>query len=897
MTSTDPKKSNKKDQNTKQKKEDTLPIDEPKAFEDIFDHIDVDNVSADKTNPSDDAPSDTEDENLNKDDLTRIEWIWPKIQELLYKAKILTFEELAAQTPGKIRTILANAGGHFKSHDPSTRPEQSRLAQAGRRAELDALQEYLDKGKKAKEEQKKKKEEKEKLDKKEWDKEKSEQKTSWDIEEKNIQTNTIDLDSEKQQIDIEKKDTKKTKSSSKDTETHLDIEDISSYIQKTKDEQKIQDTTPRAQDGTDLTTLPDLYAVVPHNKGDHKLVYLRKDMPSTLLDDEKWRTKGSIYKKKGMKIYDVHADFKEHPLLKSKNGEMLDVWVVDSPDDLTLQLQAIQQGKWGGINFKAPLILKPDLEKWTKKKWTVESLDPLVDSQDDKVKKDIESSSPDAEQTNTKPRDVTTENTEETEDMKPRENTETKNWDLPTNTPDIEEKKPWETTEEKWVVDPLDEKHAPKETNTKPRETTKEEWVIESQETQENTPDTLNLDDITLSSDETKNTEESDTKPWDMVMENTETGINEKVTGKETTNKNTETETNTHDLDNIVIAPDLPTDEHKEETPSANNLPSENKPIDENTTDLDNENETLPWQWFRNPNGENALDSETPTENMNLDNIISEPVKQNEDSVNTPDTENTFSPEETNTVSETTQDTTTKDVVSDTTPEHPIYQESATNNTPDEFQDNEHSNDEFHDEFDDNDDDEDDEERGTALKEKIKLIAKIVGALVILILFFLLWKIMFSTGDAEKKEDNTQIKESIEIEDQAPSSNIPHDDTVSGVAGKLWLPTDTKINTDTKKEKELDEDISNITTPTEISFTIPELIKKLEAQQKEAQRLLKKAKFIEDKTAIKFTMTAIVKTTSILNEIDTNPNITANEVQKKATKIDLYIQAATKILK
>jgi len=351
MAKTNSKKDQNKDNSKKKTQKQELPVDESKAFEDIFDHIDVDSVD---TNHDDDSIT-TENVVDKKDDLTKIEWIWPKIQDLFYKEKIFTFEDLSKQTPWKIRIILANAGGHFKSHDPSTRPEQARLAHAGKRAELDALQEYLNKGKKAKEKE-----------------EKNEEKTiSPDTQTKDKQNKNKEDDSKIASLDDnskeEKTDAKSTQKKPKktrakkvktwDTTNNLDIDDISSYIEKTKEEQKIQDATPYAQDGTDLTTLPDLYAVVPHSKWEHKLVYLREDAPSTLLDDEKWRTKWGVYKKKWMKIYDVHVDFKEHPLLKSKNGELLDTWIIDSPDDLTLQLQAIRQGKCAPIASVADFFL------------------------------------------------------------------------------------------------------------------------------------------------------------------------------------------------------------------------------------------------------------------------------------------------------------------------------------------------------------------------------------------------------------------------------------------------------------------------------------------------------------------------------------------------------------
>jgi hypothetical protein len=84
--------------------------------------------------------------------------------------------------------------------------------------------------------------------------------------------------------------------------------------------------------------------------------------------------------------------------------------------------------------------------------------------------------------------------------------------------------------------------------------------------------------------------------------------------------------------------------------------------------------------------------------------------------------------------------------------------------------------------------------------------------------------------------------------------------------------------------------------PVDETFTIPELSGKLKAQQKEAQRLVKDAKFIGSKKAIMFATTAAVKANSLLSDIEDNI-ITADEVQEGAEKIDFYLQEASKLLK
>jgi len=83
------------------------------------------------------------------DDLTLIEGIGPKIAELLHKAGIKTFAQLAVSHPQDIKAILENAGKRFQMHDPATWPQQSALARDGKTAELAILQDNLKGGRKA----------------------------------------------------------------------------------------------------------------------------------------------------------------------------------------------------------------------------------------------------------------------------------------------------------------------------------------------------------------------------------------------------------------------------------------------------------------------------------------------------------------------------------------------------------------------------------------------------------------------------------------------------------------------------------------------------------------------------------------------------------------------------
>ena len=81
------------------------------------------------------------------DDLKIVEGIGPKIEELLNNEGILTFVQLAATSPERIKEVLVAAGSRFQMHDPGTWPAQSNMAAEGRFDELKVWQDELNKGK------------------------------------------------------------------------------------------------------------------------------------------------------------------------------------------------------------------------------------------------------------------------------------------------------------------------------------------------------------------------------------------------------------------------------------------------------------------------------------------------------------------------------------------------------------------------------------------------------------------------------------------------------------------------------------------------------------------------------------------------------------------------------
>ena len=82
-----------------------------------------------------------------QDDLKIVEGIGPKIEELLHNAGIKTWKALSEASPASIKEILTAAGPNFQLADPETWPKQAELADAGKWAELEEYQSFLQGGK------------------------------------------------------------------------------------------------------------------------------------------------------------------------------------------------------------------------------------------------------------------------------------------------------------------------------------------------------------------------------------------------------------------------------------------------------------------------------------------------------------------------------------------------------------------------------------------------------------------------------------------------------------------------------------------------------------------------------------------------------------------------------
>jgi predicted flap endonuclease-1-like 5' DNA nuclease len=94
------------------------------------------------------APTPKRKKAIKADDLTRLEGIGPKVHQVLKKAGITTFAQLASADKPKLRETLDAAGYRFM--DPEGWIEQAKLAAEGKFEKLEALQGKLKGGRKAK---------------------------------------------------------------------------------------------------------------------------------------------------------------------------------------------------------------------------------------------------------------------------------------------------------------------------------------------------------------------------------------------------------------------------------------------------------------------------------------------------------------------------------------------------------------------------------------------------------------------------------------------------------------------------------------------------------------------------------------------------------------------------
>lgn len=81
------------------------------------------------------------------DDFTKIEGIGPKINQIMIDGGVTTYATMAYAKPEQLKDILAAAGNRYKMHNPTTWPQQAKLAEEGKWDELKTLQDELNGGK------------------------------------------------------------------------------------------------------------------------------------------------------------------------------------------------------------------------------------------------------------------------------------------------------------------------------------------------------------------------------------------------------------------------------------------------------------------------------------------------------------------------------------------------------------------------------------------------------------------------------------------------------------------------------------------------------------------------------------------------------------------------------
>lgn len=84
---------------------------------------------------------------IKENDLTVVEGIGPKIQELFHNNGIKTWKALSECSIDKCQSVLTSGGDRFKMHKPGTWPKQAKLAYEGKWDALLKWQDELDGGK------------------------------------------------------------------------------------------------------------------------------------------------------------------------------------------------------------------------------------------------------------------------------------------------------------------------------------------------------------------------------------------------------------------------------------------------------------------------------------------------------------------------------------------------------------------------------------------------------------------------------------------------------------------------------------------------------------------------------------------------------------------------------
>ena len=82
----------------------------------------------------------------HKEDLKKVEGIGPRIEKMLNDDQIFTWAELADAEVSRLKGLLRRGGDRYRMHDPTSWPNQAKLAAEGRWEELEEYQEVLQGG-------------------------------------------------------------------------------------------------------------------------------------------------------------------------------------------------------------------------------------------------------------------------------------------------------------------------------------------------------------------------------------------------------------------------------------------------------------------------------------------------------------------------------------------------------------------------------------------------------------------------------------------------------------------------------------------------------------------------------------------------------------------------------
>lgn len=696
------------------------------------------------------------------------------------------------------------------------------------------------------------------------------------------------------------------------------IDDLHAYIASKKNvtpEKTIPTSNDLlAADETNLLTVPGIFAVVPHAKGDHKLVFKKDQMPEWLLDDPKNRIPWTLYKKNWAAIYLVNLIMKEHPTLRDARGNNYDVWIIDDEKQLNEQLQSIKNGMWWGENFGSPLLAWKDLPSTTTasevtaasetkspeapKGWEeaineVTPVDETIEKEsnpDEAVNKTEAATTPDENLNNESWNDQQTDNTDETvSTISPEPETET------ASAPEV-------ITQEETIPQSEDTDVSAHHPFTHDKET-QDVWT--AAETVVAAANSFNLPEINIPDEPTIDMDAlekiDDTLSWDTdsINLNFHDSITEPTTEEkpedtatpaeqsEVTADITQEETPWVDLtltENADEAATTPEDQETtltppEETVQETDAPPSDLPdntLTEATEQVHTEtnSEEAWWSHFTPIAVEEAATQINDAE-FNLDDLsIDEAVSETPQTVST-EQESTTMPTGEEIAWETVHDETA-------TPQSQTTIAETTINTTTPAQ---------------------------ATKKWIPTATKLRLVWFVLIVFCLgiIAFVMFPKNQWEKNSDDTWLVES-DVENTL-DNEIPLDDlNANENQGNPWddaeygnenpteevVPDDTFWPEDNEQITPPDDESDN-PTPSG-SLMINELKIKLEAQQADARKMLNVAKLIDNKAAIKFSLAANLKAGNVLERIDTDSTITADDVASEVETIDRYLEEASKLV-